>query len=489
MKRFDPWILAAIATALLIRLINLDEAPLWFDEVWTAQQIGLSWRTLVPELLFGDYNANHLPLYFVLIKAWTAIAGTSPEALRLPSVFLSLVTVILTTRLAGMIVNKQAARWTAWLAALSPYLLHHAQEARMYPLMSALSVASIYLLARYIKGDTQRIGMMFILVNLALLATHYYAMFIVSAVLLLAILLQRRPLTNWLPAVAISGTAVIGVVITAVLIAGHQSGEIYDTGLYAFPGVVWSLISGYTLMPGAEELHALGADAILPFLPVALITIAPLLILSVRGLKTLDRDASLIILITLAAPLLAPFIVRVIFPDVSINPRYAMSAVPALLVLLGAGLAKGFTDHVLVKISALVLFTVLVSGSLRHLSTPGHGRADIYAAGNWLEQQVAVDEEILVTSVEMHILAAFHWPHRHFRLYPDRKIVANHENSAELAENIPSSSSQHTIFIFGRSWLSDPDGLLQDALRDRYTTCPGADFRGIRILCLVRAAN
>ena len=489
LKQLDPWILAALFAALAIRLINPGEAALWFDETLTLQRIRLAWDEAVLHELFSGGDANQLPLYFVLVKAWSTIAGTSPLALRLPSVLFSLATVILTAGVARTLVGPQAARWTAWLAAVSPYLLHHAQEARMYPLMSTLAAASIFLLARYLKGDAPKLGVAFVLVNLALLATHYYTMFIVSAVLLVPLLLLRRPFKGWLPAVGISGAGVIGLMLMAILVAGHQSGETYDTGFIAFPGVVWSMISGYTLMPGSEELHALGIRAALPYLPVALITVIPLGILAVKGLMALDRDALLLILATLAVPLLAPFMVIVVFPDVSINPRYAMPAAPSLLVLLGAGLAQGFSEHVSVKISAFTLIAVMISGSLRHLSTPGHGREDMYAAGNWLEQHVPVDEEILVTSNEMHHLAMFHWPERRFRLYPDRRIVANQENSAEIAANVPFSPSDRSIFIFARTWLSDPNGLLQDELAKRYAMCPGAETRGIRILCLEKPVN
>jgi len=489
LKQLDPWILAALFAALAIRLINPGEAALWFDETLTLQRIRLAWDEAVLHELFGGGDANQLPLYFVLVKAWSTIAGTSPLALRLPSVLFSLATVILTAGVARTLVGPQAARWTAWLAAVSPYLLHHAQEARMYPLMSTLAAASIFLLARYLKGDAPKLGVAFVLVNLALLATHYYTMFIVSAVLLVPLLLLRRPFKGWLPAVGISGAGVIGLMLMAILVAGHQSGETYDTGFIAFPGVVWSMISGYTLMPGSEELHALGVRAALPYLPLALITVIPLGILAVRGLMALNRDALLLVLVTLAVPLLAPFIVIVVFPDVSINPRYAMPAAPSLLVLLAAGLAHGFSEHVSVKISAFILMAVMVSGSVRHLATPGHGREDMYAAGNWLEQHVPVDEEILVTSNEMHHLAMFHWPERRFRLYPDRRIVANQENSAEIAANVPFSPSDRSIFIFARTWLSDPNGLLQDELAKRYAMCPGAETRGIRILCLEKPVN
>ena len=489
MKRLDFWILAAVVAALCIRLINLDEAALWFDETLTAQRNMLPWNGVINDVFFGRNDGNELPLYFLIIKAWSTIAGASPMMLRLPSVILSLLTVVLIAGIARTTCSEKTARWAAWLAAVSPYLLHHAQEARMYPLMSALAAVSIYLLARYLKGNSPKLGASFVLVNLALLVTHYYSIFIVSAVLLVPLLLMRRPLTGWLPAFTITGTGVIVLMLMAIVFAGHRSGESYDTGFIAFPGVVWSMISGYTLIPSSEELHAVGIRAALPYLPVALMTVVPLGIIAVRGLMALERDALLLILITLAVPLLSPFMVSVVFPDVSINPRYSMTAAPSLFVLLGAGLAQGFSQQISVRISAAILFAVMLAGSGRHLVTPGHGREDIYAAEQWLEQHVPTDEEISVTSDEMYTLSKFHWPRRRFRLYPDRKTVVNRENVAEVADNIPVFPSGRSIFIFGRTWLSDPDGLLQDELAKRYSMCSGAELSGIRILCLEKPVN
>lgn len=489
MKRLDLWILAALAVSLIVRLINLDEAALWFDETLTAQRIPLAWADVIHDVFFGEYNANQVPLYFLLVKAWSTIAGFSPMALRLPSVVLSLITVALIAGIAKTLSGEKAARWAAWLAAISPYLLHHAQEARMYPLMSVLSAASVLLLARYLRGTSSRLGIGFVLVNLTLLATHYYAMFLVSAVMLVPLLLHPRPLKGWLPAVSATGVGLLGLVLAALLIAGHQSGEIYQIGLLAFPGVVWSMLSGYTLLPSSQELHALGIRAAFPYLTLAAVSIIPLGIGLLAGIKALDRDARVLILSTLAAPLLAPFLVQIIFPDVSINPRYAMPAAPAFVVLLSAGIAQGFRQHGAVTLSAVVLVGIMTAGSVRHLLSPGHGREDIHAAGSWLDAHVPVDETILVTSEEMYHLASFHWPDRRLILYPVRKTVASRDNATEIAKEVPFLHGNRLIYIFGRAWLSDPDGALQDALLGRYTTCPGTKVRGIRILCLERATN
>lgn len=486
MKRIDPWILGAIAVALAVRLARLDTADLWLDEALTLQRIQLPWARSVLYELFSGGDANQLPGYFILLKAWASLAGTSTLALRIPSVVFSLVTVVLTTALAGTLAGNRAARWTAWLAAISPYLLHHAQEARMYPLLSALAAASLLLLARYLRGRVSGLGATFIIVNLLLLATHYYSMFFVGAVLLVLLLRHRRPWSSWLPAGAISALFVLGLMLLAVLVAGHTSGAVYKTGFLAFPGVIWSMLSGYTLMPSPAELHVEGVRAVLPFLPVALLCAVPACLLAVSGVRALDSDARLVLLTTFLIPVLAPFMVSLVFPGVSINPRYAMPAAPAMLALFGIAIARGYQAHFTIRLSSLILIAVMATGTVRHLITPGHGREDIRAAGKWLDAHVPTDEPVVVTSFEMQLLAAIRWPDRKFVLYPDRNTIATRKNAAALASALPRTAPGRTVYLFGRSWLSDPGNALRDDLVKDYKQCPGLEARGIRILCLLR---
>src|SRR5436190_345735 len=75
-------------------------------------------------------------------------------ALRVPGVRLSWPAVRLIALAAATRVGRPAGRWAAWLAALSPFLLQHAQEARMYALVVALAAFRLVLLARFVTGAT-----------------------------------------------------------------------------------------------------------------------------------------------------------------------------------------------------------------------------------------------------------------------------------------------------------------------------------------------
>ncbi|MEZ4580500.1 MAG: glycosyltransferase family 39 protein [Caldilineaceae bacterium] len=83
------------------------------------------------------------------------------------------------------IVPAAGALWAALFAATSPFFLWYGQEARPYALWALLTLLSTYLLLRATEdaadapaGNSRRgwsVG--YVLVLLATLATHYYAVF------------------------------------------------------------------------------------------------------------------------------------------------------------------------------------------------------------------------------------------------------------------------------------------------------------------------
>jgi hypothetical protein len=93
----DPWVAGALLVGLVVRLVTLDRAPLWFDELTTVGWLAQPWGEMVQSALLD----NHPPLYFVVLKAWTAFAGNTVWALRLPSALASGLTILLTAGSAG----------------------------------------------------------------------------------------------------------------------------------------------------------------------------------------------------------------------------------------------------------------------------------------------------------------------------------------------------------------------------------------------------
>ncbi|GIK41696.1 MAG: hypothetical protein HND46_24065 [Chloroflexi bacterium] len=142
MNKYRLSLLAIILIALALRLYNLTYHSLWFDEA-----ISVHWaRQSVPRILevgFTLVEDRLPPLYYLLLKGWTALAGFSEMGVRSLSAFLGTLLVPVIATIAAALFNRRVALVTALLVALNPFLIWYAQEARMYApavLFSALTV-------------------------------------------------------------------------------------------------------------------------------------------------------------------------------------------------------------------------------------------------------------------------------------------------------------------------------------------------------------
>ncbi|HQH70613.1 MAG TPA: glycosyltransferase family 39 protein, partial [bacterium] len=138
------------------------------------------------------------PAYYYLLHAWMTLFGRSEVAVRLLSVVFGVLTVPLAYLLARRMLSPAVGVTTALLVAVSPFHIWYAQETRMYTLVTALGVASSWLLAKLVDaaGRTARptdaspaglharqvgaLAAAWAAVNIVAVYTHYYAFFLVA---------------------------------------------------------------------------------------------------------------------------------------------------------------------------------------------------------------------------------------------------------------------------------------------------------------------
>ncbi len=476
--------IGAITVAFLLRMFRLDAPAIWLDETFTATWVVMPWGDMLAAAL-GD---NHLPLYFIIVKAWTLIAGDSPWAIRFVSVVFSCATVPVVAAIASTLAGSSAARWAAWLTALSPFLIHHGQEARMYPLLAFLAALNLLLLARFVTHKSERLSVGYLLTNVAMLATHYYAVFVVAATFPILFILARDRWRHWAPILIVGCIFSVGPILAARYLATPVAGGNYQgIGLIGLPGMVWGLLAGYTVMPSSDELHRLGLQAIIPFFPIVVLGLIIAAIVIWSALKTASKPAWILLLGVLSGVLLGPLAIASLF-EITINPRYATAGAPAFIALLAIGLAA-LTKTALGRVTALAMITFFSGASVAHLMDPGHGREDIFAATKWLNQNVGIEEDIYFASKEFSLLSNYHWPHRRFIAYHAGNNGVKPNNVQDITQNFPFGTKRRAILVLSRDWISDPNDLLVPALRKRYGDCGGTNLRGIRILCLSKNSS
>lgn len=129
-------ILLILLLALGLRLYQLSTESVWIDEMLSIR-----------DAQKFEFSLPYLrPFYYLLLKFWMQL-DNSDAWLRGLSIIFSLGTIYFTYGLGYRIVGKSTGLIAAFMASVSPLFINHAQEIRMYTLISFLSVAGTFALS------------------------------------------------------------------------------------------------------------------------------------------------------------------------------------------------------------------------------------------------------------------------------------------------------------------------------------------------------
>lgn len=172
---------AVLVVALVVRVRALTAESLWMDEVYSiTYATERSTLAILTELPLED---PHPPLYYLLLRGWTAVFGTSTVATRSLSVVFGVAAVGLLFALGRRLYDRETATIASAMLALSGMHLYFSQDTRMYSLYTALSVASLYWYVRLVfDGDRSRRTLAGYVATTVLLGyTHVFGLFLILA--------------------------------------------------------------------------------------------------------------------------------------------------------------------------------------------------------------------------------------------------------------------------------------------------------------------
>jgi len=172
--------------ALGLRFYRIDAQSIWNDE---GTSIALAQRDL-PTITRNASHDIHPPLYYYLLHLWVKWAGTSEFSARSLSALAGLVlvagTYLLARRTFSPVLGTDGpttAILASLFAAISPFQVYYAQEARMYILVTLFGLCAMLAYKRYLAGYGQvddgegwaRRGALYILASVLAIYSHYFA--------------------------------------------------------------------------------------------------------------------------------------------------------------------------------------------------------------------------------------------------------------------------------------------------------------------------
>lgn len=250
MTKRTVWLFVALLLlAFALRLRDIDRYDLWYDE---AGQVLAALKPTPAETLSvvrKHYGAS--PLSYVFTAVVVRLGGTSELALRFEPLFWSVLAVALTAR-AARALSPSSAPWAGLLAAISPFAIRYAQEARFYALGLAGASAVFCLIALMATGALRRRRLTWLLLaglTAALLYSHTYSVFIALPALVVSGLVvparERLRALLW----QVSAHALGGLLFAPWFLSGMKVAK-HPFGTHTFtPEALRSVLAGLEVIP------------------------------------------------------------------------------------------------------------------------------------------------------------------------------------------------------------------------------------------------
>ena len=177
---------------LVLRLVQLNFQPLWWDEGYSVFFATRDFGTMLARTAIDI----HPPLYYALMQAWIIAFGKSDVALRMMSVVIGISAIPLVYLVARELFNARVGIVAAFLIAIAPIQIYYSQELRMYGLVTTLALASVALQLKMLTADgrqrTMPVRVAFIILTALALYTQYFAAFFIAAQIAVILYLKFR---------------------------------------------------------------------------------------------------------------------------------------------------------------------------------------------------------------------------------------------------------------------------------------------------------
>jgi mannosyltransferase len=170
-------LLLLLAAGVAVRFLHLVSKPFWFDECFSVEVARIGWGDFLRLLWWREANMS---LYYALLRIWLHF-GQSEFFIRGLSGLIAVATLPAIYWLSRMLYNRRVALIAAALFAFNAYSVRYAQEARGYALFLLLATLSSGFLIAFLREPSRRNRLGYVLTSILAVYAHFYALLLVAA--------------------------------------------------------------------------------------------------------------------------------------------------------------------------------------------------------------------------------------------------------------------------------------------------------------------
>ncbi len=405
------------------------------DEVWSVKTAGLNYSAGMAALK-ADV---HPPLYFQILHLWIRLFGTGERVVRSLSALFYILSVFAVHGIGRELFGRKTALLGAAIYLSSPLAILAGQFARMYALLSLLSILSTWLYLQFsIKPRNSRLLFaLYITVNILGTFTHIAFFFLLFGQIVFHFIFYRRMRMK---------KFVLAIVLSLVPYLFLWAPILWQQIANSGEGVAWVKKPGFSML----------ADLLLQYGGAFWLIVPLLLYLRWRsGFKSSGGSSKLFItslpLWLLAVTLLTPLLISEVKPI--FNSRLAIVGLHLFALTIGAFTGRG--ANYLLPLAVIVLTVTFLT-----VVHPASAPCDNREMATYLSQNANDGDVVIFTSLT--------------RL-PIDYYLERTPTTRKLIDKIAAMQSperMRRIFFF-HGFHPEIDSIVEQQLRDRFELLSG----------------
>ena len=441
-------LVAIILLALLLRVVNIGERTLWYDEAFAILFAKSGWSAMLDGTISPVENGAadvHPLLYYELLHLWMRLFGSSVSATRLLSVTIGVLTILTIYGLGRDWFGTRTGLAAALITATAPFHVQYSQETRMYALLALELVAATWLYWRAWTRGGWGYWAGFALMAAASMYTQQLAAFYLAALGTLPVLLR-----DWR-------------FLRRTILAAGGAFTLYLPWFVHLPDQLGKLQQYWVDRPNILHIWLalrsffsvnLDFDAAwwLPTFLVAALFPALLFFRAWHALRrpsvNLDERRALIWALWLGfAPIVLMWLASVLFQPVFL-PRALLPSAVIVYLALGWLVTRGGMPHVVTGVVAAVWTFLVVFGLVTHYGWDTFPNPPFDRAADYLRESVVEPDAIVhgnkITALPLRVYAP-DLPQRYVRDIPgagsDTLAVPTQRALGWLASECPAEAA------------------------------------------------
>lgn len=466
---------AAVIIALVLRFNDLSKESIWLDEA-ASIHFASSLDTAL------EAEATNPPLYYTMLHFWMRLFGTSEIAVRSLSIPPSVIAIILVYLLGRRLFSEEAGALAAAFMAVSTFQIYYAQEARGFAWLLCFTLGSSLMMEKILAQEGRGKLLSFVdylLLTLAALYTHFYAVFFVIGQNLFFVLdwrKNREKLWRW----AAIQIAIIGAFLPLIIGTLKAAGIPTQQRQYLilkFPQTLFNFLAGETLVPMnqaaveniSHTFRSYGAIFAVAAIAFGIITIA-----AFAAAKQYRRGFAFFIALGIV-PMAIPFVIS--FRRMIFDERYPIAATAAIYLFLAAGFlaAMHFKNKAfrLSVVAAGAIVAILSAVALNnYYFDPRFGKEEWRETVAYVEQNTKPGDLVLFDAG--YVIHPYEYYSRKTDITLMRiKDLSIDENSPEWLEIVLATAGRDHVWLVRSHSISDK---MFDRLREKFTAKKCAAF-------------